>query len=647
MLRLAFLVLFTVPVLLAGLDICSRWEECTVYRSLTSETEGKTAEEAKDVLNQIRQQSDPEQSGVVNIEYVVSGELLDHLLEVEGFKSGIEEKIENLKKQEAVSIFGTDDEKSELRADTLQYLDGLKDLTLPLISGRGMQKAVNEKRSGIFTAFLIVFEILILLVKEKQDGMLDFLKSTPVSEKRLSVSRTAAVFLSSAVFFLTLKTAMFLIYGAAYGFVNRKTPVQAVDGFINCPFQLTFRQAVLGMLLLSVLGLLVLTVLASWLGHLAGKTAAYLITALGAGLVLFLGAVKISDSSYLVLLKYWNPFGLLFSGRFVSDRLRFKLLGAYRNGITGSVIWALLTVILFAAWTLFLAVRRSESVFPKKKRSLRLRFRHLFIQELWKNWICRRGLLFLGGGLLAMWYLCSIFSYYPSSEEMHYRTYMNCYGGEWGEEKDRELKQEELRFSELYNQQRELNSLYSEGNMDENSYLLKSNEIAMQLELEPAFRRLSEAVEEMKERNASCLVYEGGYEVLLSDRPLLFYLMTLTAVIVFVGIKADEMFSEKGSMIGGLLRSTPKGRSERLANSFLIDFMAVFILGTAEKLLELAYTGRYYGLPYIFRGSNCLRVLSFAGKVPIAVTLLVFSLSEFFMIGFALFLFDRFLTSRG
>lgn len=444
----------------------------------------------------------------------------------------------------------------------------------------------------LFVVFLSMFASMVLVVQEKNSGLLSLLRPTKRGHSPLYLRKYFSVTLFMVLGFLVIYGIELVIAGSLYGFGDLSRPVQAVYPYWGCPFAISVGE-MLGVYLGS--HLLMCWVLSSLFFFLCVSLRSPVAVLLTAG-ALGVGFLYLKSGSSLWLrglcpMSALDPImenGYLFLNFFgKAVPLHWVNLGVMVGVGLGSFA---IGGIVFCRQSLIPRTKKRLSRFLSFKSS------NLSLQEGWK-------LLFLHSGLILLLLFSAVqviryssFEIPKNTFEFYYHSYCQTLSGEPNEEKDRFLAEEELRFAQIEEAKAQTKDIEEIETLERKLLPREAFHVAAS-----RYRNLGPN---------QLYVYDSGYNRLyteqgLADDLVSTILLTGVLILAFSGVLAVEQ--ESGVHI--LIQTAGKERkSKRYKWLYALAFSLV--AAVIAYLPQFLCVVRGYGLPLGYAQANSLSVFS-------------------------------------
>lgn len=325
-------------------DIASRHASPDEYRHIYSAIQSMSAEEAEAYITQ---QVDIAFSGEGGFSPDAICSARDRYAQIKGYGEFLDSIKERCRSITGISFFADEDSfayKNALKTETVY--DNVRISSLPFEVSEGVGTALFNDISDILLIFAIFAAAVFVFTKDKEIGILNLLHSYRKGRESLCISKLGVLLIFSAAANLIFIGANLAIGGLTYGLGDLTRPIQSVNGFFECSFNLSLWQYLLITFIFKSFGGFLWGVLFAFICSFSGNNAQiYGISAIiAAAEVLFY--TKISTLS---------NYGLLHDLNLVSFIKPDNIFSTYRNiNLFNEPFNAL--IVIHVVWTILLAL---------------------------------------------------------------------------------------------------------------------------------------------------------------------------------------------------------------------------------------------------------------------------------------------------
>ncbi len=581
------------------LDACTQWEmqsDPVISEDLRSYwdiyTSGSYLQYAADLFS----------------ERLLFRDLLQEVQQAKNHTQIIESIIKEAKLKTSVSIFAEPDSFSY--RNQLSVIDRFEDL-LYIKPVYDVSAGVLHFQSSAVTDLIALVAILLfcteIAISEQENGTLAILKATRKGRLPLANAKLFSTAVLSLLIVFVLWGTNLSYCAVSFGLGDLSRPVQSLTGFTTCALPISVGQYLalfflIKWVLYGLLGAVCLTAGTFWQESM--PTWLTVGGLLGVGYIL---SQIISPIATWNILKFVNISNLIFSTGWLSEYRNLNIFGYPVEVFTAS--WVLILVSLALTIILLYWLFCCKNISAVRQVQFRLprwfpfqgRSTALFGHELWKLFI-ECGVI----GVLILFLLINIqqprtISY--STNELHYRNYMERLAGPLTEEKQEYLESETLRFSKIHQQIAKLRKDYATGELSEtdlNILLppLERSLMAEQVLLSRVYPQLERILQLKEEGKEAQFVYEPGYNYLFGLNSRHSKSGAAALVVVCIILCFSNVFPiETSSGMLPILNVSKKGRGASAGCKLSICICITVIIFFIAQIPDYRYVFVNYGFP--------------------------------------------------
>lgn len=341
-------------------DIAGRHASPDEYRQIYSAIQSMSEEE---VEVYITQQVDISFSGEGGFSPDVICSARDRYAQIKGYGEFLDSIKERCRSITGISFFADEDSfayKNALKTETVY--DNVKIKSLPFEVSEGVETALFNDISDILLIFALFAAAVFVFTKDKEIGILNLLHSYRKGRGSLCINKLLVLLIFSVVVNLIFMGANLAIGGFTYGLGELTRPVQSVNGFFECSFNLSLWQYLLITFIFKSLGGFLWGVLFAFICSFSGNNAQiYGISVIIAAAEVLL-YTKISTLSSLGLLHDFNFVSFIKPDNIFSTYRNINLFNEPFNAlIVIPVVWGvLLALLIFAVVRTFAGEKNRE-----------------------------------------------------------------------------------------------------------------------------------------------------------------------------------------------------------------------------------------------------------------------------------------------
>ncbi len=485
---------------------------------------------------------------------------------------------------------------------TVRVYSKLPKQNLPFNITESIKAALNGKSLDICILLTVCFSAIILICGEREINAVSLLITLKKGQITLIIIKITAMFIFCILITLLFVADNFIICGIRFGFCGMSAPIQSVEGFMACPYNLKIWQYLFFFIASKICAYFVIAMTVFVVSIFAKSNVVIYIVS---GVLISGEAVmyNLIDSFHVLApLKYINIIAFTDANEIIGTYRNMNVIGCPVNIAAASAITAiiLLSVLISAAVAVFLhyqglAYRRYDisvalsKIYPFGRRISVSLFRH----ELYKILILNKGII-----LLLLMFFCStaIYDNYPivfDESDGYFRQYVLNHGGKVTDETSLFVAEETNRFKTV-----------SEKNDAPTAYDLNSR---------AGFETFSERYA-YSAANSTEIVYDTGWNILFGKKVVLLQLLIL---FTFMSIMTAPVFSAD-SKIQPLIISAKNGRMYDILIRVGVCGVLMTIMFMLSHIPILLKICKFYGVDGLFAAAQsilCLR--TFALAVPL------------------------------
>jgi hypothetical protein len=538
-------------------------------------------------------------------------EVYDEEQAAAGYKDYLKDISQTSSQLSGVSIFSSSENdgfSSRNIKKTAEDYSGMADVEVAFSPSRGFSGAASSKLTDVLVLLSILAFSSGLIFEEKEKGLYAITKATARGGCEHIAAKLAALFIYCAAATVLFYGCSLAFYGGVYGLGNVNAPLQSYAPFIGSALPLTGLQyliisygakAVVSFFIGTIIVLLSILAKQSYLPAIVST--AFL--GLCYGLTSMIPAV-----SGINWLKYLNPYGLLQTDKLYGGYINLNFFG--RPISCHKAAEALLAAALVLLCFLCLASFKFTRNMGLKELHLTQWLKKLSIVNFHPHTSLLRYegyKIFVTAGVLPILLVFGTFlvyntgkaSYYISSGERRYSSYMEYLAGPLNDEKASYLEDENAMYEDAMKQVQLINEMEESGEISSSAADSLRLPYQSTLSFYGAFQRAWEKYRYIQSHPKAEFVYETGYMLLLglsSDNAVLRFLL-LTVVITFClgNVYAMEHKHDMYRMIA----STSKGRRRVSLCKLIISLIITVHCFLAVEGAYLTGVARSYPLPEI------------------------------------------------
>lgn len=576
-----FAAIFVMSVFSSLSSIMKRESNPDEYRQLYSKISSMTTDEATEYINKHVDETFSG-NGTYSIEAICT--VRDRYEQINKYPEFLDSIDERCKSITGISFFADEDSFSYKNAlKTRTVYNNLKLTGLPFDVSEGLETALFADISDILIIFAIFAAAVFIFTKDKEIGILNLLHSYPKGRVSLCISKLGVLLTFSAAANLLFLGANLAIGAFTYGLGDLTRPIQSVNGFYECSFNLNVWQYLIIVLLFKSLG-----------GFLWGVLFAFICSFSGNNAQIYGISVFISVGEILLYTKIstLSSYGLLHDFNLVSFIKPENIFSTYRNinlfGEPFNAVIIIPTVFVFMLILLMASVMlvfASEKNREYKKLSLGIKRKNKqkihgkLYYTFYKSLILQKSAYLIAVWLAAVVIFHLSFSKPADLVDFYYKDYTTENSGAVTAQTDEVIRKDEVHFAGLHEEM-----------LSPDITIERLQEIQNELQRESAlimFKSRCNAIRDS--RFDTEIFYDSGYKRAFSvDSDMESRQMALLIITLIVLVISPLISFDKSRGLTNVIFSTASGKRSYLKNCIFIS--AVFCIFASAAVM----------LPYFF-----------------------------------------------
>lgn len=536
-------------------------------------------EEYRQIYSAVQSMSDEEAEAYITeqVDIAFSGEggfspdaicsARDRYAQIKGYGEFLDSIKERCRSITGISFFADEGSfayKNALKTETVY--DNVKIKSLPFEVSEGVEIALFNDISDILLIFAIFAASVFVFTKDKEIGILNLLHSYRKGRGSLCISKLGVLLIFSVVANLIFMGANLAIGGLTYGLGDLTRPIQSVNGFFECSFNLSLWQYLLITFIFKSLGGFLWGVLFAFICSFSGNNAQIYGISVVIAVVEVLLYTKISTLSNYGLLHDFNLVSFIKPDNIFSTYRNINLFNEPFNAlIVIPVVWIiLLALLIFAVVKTFAGEKNREY----RKISLGIRrknAKHKVHSKLYYAFYKSLALQ-KTGYLVAVWLAAVVIfhlSFTKPAEltDLYYKHYTTDNSGAVTAQTDEVIRTDEEYFSMLH-----------EELMSPEITMERMQEIQGELQREGAlfmFRSRCEAIRDSKYNTE--IFYDSGYKRAFGVNGNTESLQMALLIMIFSALAISPLISfDRSRGLTSVIYSTTSGRKSYLKRSIIV-----------------------------------------------------------------------------
>jgi len=496
-------------------------------------------------------------------------EQLELMHDYSKFLDSVKERCTNIT---CISIFSDTSSFAYKNAEkTYNAYDNIKTRELHYDISQGIENIILNRTADILIIFILFASAVMVFTKDKETGMINLLRSYPKGRNALCISKTGVLFIMAVIVNISFIILLTILSIIIYGLGDLSRPIQTVNGFYECSYNISVFQYILISLGSKIIGSFIWALLFSLICTLSSNSIQIYSLSAVISFAEYFMYTKISRISSLGILHEINLIAFVKPENIYSSYLNLNIFGIPVNAfpvmITAAVIilCILITALLFS----FSSVRNQEyrklSGIPKKLRSIKVH--GALFYELKKS-------MFMYGGIMVMVLFSIItilfhctFSRSASLTDMYYERYTTENSGIVTRQTYRTIEENDKYFSKLEEKIKNSELSYSE-----------MNDYQAELQRKNAFEIFRTRVDKIRYINGTEIFYDTGYIRAFdnfSKETLIMAILILLSEALLISPLISE---DNGKGLTAIIYSTATGKKAFIKRNILLTaFYALLV----------------------------------------------------------------------
>lgn len=454
--------------------------------------------------------------------------------------------------------------------------------------------------------FVMVVQIALILVSQEiKKGMLDLLKSCRDGRLNLIVNKMTALSITSAIAIIIVYGIKFIQSYIKYGLSGINVPIQSVRGFYEFALPMQIWQYIIiyflaKWIVICIIGITVIGIISL----VKNETVTY-------GIILISTSVSLLISNGIdwnmstAVFKMLSPATLLNTKSFMAKYININVLQHPFELFKWTLIIMavyLLTSIVFAmySFTTKKVIKLPHLRFDKERKNAEIKTKGILYYERKKIFNVNKVIFFVIILVVIQGYFLKQDNTKMEYHDKCYANYISKVYGVPNEKSQEYLDTEQQRYDDIQTGYDEITEKYINGKVDQQAYVMASQEYDSQMMPYEDFQRVQEKNNYLKElkrdqgidgwfTNDLIFDYILG-DISIYDKDLSFLLLFIVAVFCIVPIFTYDRQKEMQK----LLDTTYYGRSKLIKNKYLNAILISIVLWGIETIPWLVILLRAY-----------------------------------------------------
>lgn len=532
------------------------------YRMLSKETDGMSNDEIGAYISENIEKSLNDE-GVYSVGFILSES--DRYNEIQGYSDYLDNIDERCRSIVGFSLFGSKDSFSYKNAlKTRDAYRKVRTRELPFAVSEGCKLVLVNETTDILLIFVMFAAAVFIFTKDREIGINGLLYSCPKGRTSLCRKKLAVLFCFSIVINLLFFLMNLVIGMITYGIGDLSRPLQSVEGFMECSFNINLLQYSAALLLYKILGCFIWGCLFSFICIIS--TASLSIYGLSA----LIAAAEIYLSQKFA---YNSDKGLLHDINLVTFIKPESVFSSYRNlNISGNPVYIGIGVPAAAAVLIIVLVTLSLMLYSwlgcREYRHIGTilgnRASHTVHSRMFytlkKSLVLQKNMYVILVWLVMVVIFHTSFTKPAEIVDLHYKNYTTDNKGKVTDEVDKTIRNDGIYFDDVRQK------LSSPKLSDDERRFLQNEQFRME-----AYITFTERCEAIRNTNGAELFYDTGYKRAFGIDKTKDHLIITFLVMILCVLFISPLISFDNSLnMTSVIFSTASGKYSYLKHSIIV-----------------------------------------------------------------------------
>lgn len=563
-------------------DIAGRHASPDEYRQIYSAIQSMSEEEAEAYITR---QIDIAFSGEGGFSPDAICSARDRYVQIKGYGGFLDYIKERCRSITGISFFAAEDSfayKNALKTETVY--DNVKINSLPFEVSEGVEIVLFNDISDILLVFAIFASAIFVFTKDKEIGILNLLHSYRKGRGSLCINKLLVLLIFSALANLVFIGANLAIGGFTYGLGDLTRPIQSVNGFFECSFNLSLWQYLLITFIFKSLGGFLWGVLFAFICSFSGNNAQIYGISVVVAVTEVLLYTKISTLSNYGLLHDFNLVSFIKPNNIFSTYRNINLFNEPFNAlIVIPVVWTTLIALLIFAVVKTFAVEKNREYrkifLGIRRKSIKHKVHGKLYYAFHKSFALQKTGYLVAGWLVAVVIFHLSFTKPADLTDYYYKDYTTDNSGAVTAQTDEVIRIDE----EL---------------MSSDTTIERMQEIQGELQREGAlfmFKSRCEAIRDSKYDTE--IFYDTGYKRAFGVNGNTESLQMALLIMIFTALTVSPLISfDRSRGLTSVIYSTASGNKSYLKHSIIVTVTLSVFASIAVMLPYLFNILSKYGM---------------------------------------------------
>lgn len=517
----------------------------------------------------------------------------DRYAQIKGYGGFLDYIKERCRSITGISFFADEDSfayKNALKTETVY--DNVKINSLPFEVSEVVEIVLFNDISDILLAFAIFASAIFVFTKDKEIGILNLLHSYRKGRGSLCINKLLVLLIFSALANLVFIGANLAIGGFTYGLGDLTRPIQSVNGFFECSFNLSLWQYLLITFIFKSLGGFLWGVLFAFICSFSGNNAQIYGISVVVAVTEVLLYTKISTLSNYGLLHDFNLVSFIKPDNIFSTYRNINLFNEPFNAlIVIPVVWTtLIALLIFTVVKNFAGEKNREyrKIFLGiRRKSIKHKVHGKLYYAFHNSLALQKTGYLVAGWLVAVVIFHLSFTKPADLTDYYYKDYTTDNSGAVTAQTDEVIRIDEEYFSMLH-----------EELMSSDTTIERMQEIQGELQREGAlfmFKSRCEAIRDSKYDTE--IFYDTGYKRAFGVNGNTESLQMALLIMIFTALAVSPLISfDRSRGLTSVIYSTASGNKSYLKHSIIVTVTLSVFASIAVMLPYLFNILSKYGM---------------------------------------------------
>ena len=548
-------------------------------------------EENAEYILQYENSAETTYTDSIFLEYYLFSDVYEQYMNVAHYSEHLSDILAQADSMSGLSVFGNANSFEQKNISATAEVYGRLNNVTPCFSDTvGLNDLLSFSPDQLLILAAAVFGAFFIVMEERRTGSIRIAVVTKNGKSVLALGKLGALFIWCAANVVLLFAAKLAITGVNYDVSALFLPIQSVQGFLDCPYDITAAGFIALSLFFEIIASFICTLLFAFIftvkKYIAGSIAGVILIALQ-----FVMYQQVDNLSFFGALKYFNLSAVL---HFFETGKTFTAVNIFQAPVSTVAIISVFTLFFTLLLCIAFTASFAKSDLNFHELSLRIKSGRIPPVSLFHSESHRT--LVINGGLFVLIILLALSIYDTANDKIHYEAidgyyelYLNEIDGMTLSETADFITAEEKQLSDLQDRLFELGESYQNSEISSGTYMVAAASLQNELAKRPAFQLLVEQYSYISEENPSadfvCYMNINKYMNMgereeKGIRSVLYMQLALLLMIcpLFAGFTAEEQ---------RLVSCTKNGQAKLLRIRLYICILSAITIFLCTNLPEL------------------------------------------------------------